>query len=345
MSTYTTTELVTLTKKYVIGCHVMFYEIRIYEEYISGLINLLDTVKNKENVHIDLCFNVSEKIEKIDTAKISKQQLIELFLAGIDLLRANGVNNIVTKIVDAEHEFYFHADYRRDLNYSYCRKVDYVMHGETDSFFPREALQALEWISQAAASNGLHRYVVCFADRKMWDASWDSTVHPAYIDHVYDDGPDGHLNPNQAKSRMSIADMNAINSTINEFDVTYITYPKIDGSCLVLSSDLIQFGINVPSCLIYNDDHGVSIMIDKLCKSNYIQFICKNLLKVHARRHPNKRLYVLNEDNPHSFANKVDVFEEFKKMSDKNIEILISESTNKFYTIEDYTTVIRNKKL
>ena len=33
-----------LKNKYVIGCHVMFYEIDMYKEYIDGLINLLETV-------------------------------------------------------------------------------------------------------------------------------------------------------------------------------------------------------------------------------------------------------------------------------------------------------------
>ena len=65
-----------LKNKYVIGCHVMFYEIEIYKEYIDGLINLLETIDNKENVYLDLCFNVSEKIEKIDTDKITKEELI-----------------------------------------------------------------------------------------------------------------------------------------------------------------------------------------------------------------------------------------------------------------------------
>ena len=38
--------------------------------------------------------------------------------------------------------------------------------------------------------------------------------------------------------------------------------------------------------------------------NNFIQFICKNLLKVHARRHSEKRLYVLDENNPNSFDDK-----------------------------------------
>lgn len=325
-----------LKNKYVIGCHVMFYEIEIYKEYIDGLINLLKTIDNKENIYLDLCFNVSEKIEKINTDKISKEQLIQLFNDGIQRLKDIQMPNIKTRIVTPEDDFYFHADYRRDLNYYYCKKVDYIMHGETDSFFPKEALQSLESLSEYTNTNNIHRYIVCFADRKMWDSSWDPTVHPKYIDHIFEDGPDSHLNPNQAKSRMSIEDMNKINSEVEDFNFTYISEPKIDGSCLVLSSDLVKFGVNVPPCLIYNDDHGISIMANKLLGKNYIQFICKNLLKVHARRHPRKRLYVLNEDNPYSLGKKINTFEEFRRLSDANIQTLANNLPNKFYEYKDF---------
>ena len=326
-----------LKNKYVIGCHVMFYEIEIYKEYIDGLINLIETVDNKENVYFDFCFNVSEKIEKIDTDKISREKLEQVFNDGITRLMGYVyIPNVKVRIVTPEDDFYFHADYRRDLNYNYCKKVDYIMHGETDSFFPKEAFQALESLSEYTNANNIHRYVVCFADRKMWDPSWDPTVHPKYIDHVFEDGPDSHLNPNQAKSRMSIEDMNKINSEIEDFNFTYINEPKIDGSCLVLSADLIKFGVNIPSCLIYNDDHGLSIMSSKLLGKNYIQFVCKNLLKVHARRHPKKRLYVLNEDNPYSLGKKINTFEEFRRLSNANIQTLTSNAPNKFYEYKDF---------
>jgi hypothetical protein len=330
-----------LKNTYVIGCHVMFYEIEMYKDYIDGLINLLENVTNKENIYLDLCFNISEKIEKIDTNKISKEYLIQLFNDGVKRLKNIQMPHIKTRIITPEDDFYFHADYRRDLNYNYCKKVDYIMHGETDSFFPKEAFQALESLSEYTNANNIHRYIVCFADRKMWDSSWDPTVHPKYINHKFEDGPDSHLNPNQAKSRMSIEDMNKINSEIENFDFTYINEPKLDGSCLVLSSDLVKFGVNVPSCLIYHDDHGIDIMARKLCGNNYIQFICKNLLKVHARRHPKKRLYVLNENNPYSLGTKIDIFEQFKKLSDKNIKILTSNSTDKFYEYKDFNNIIQ----
>jgi hypothetical protein len=170
----------------------------------------------------------------------------------------------------------------------------------------------------------------------MWDNSWDPLVHPKFIDHEFEDGPDSHLNPNQAKSVMSIERMNEINSESESFDFNYIPYPKISGACLVLSADLIKSGINIPSCLIYNDDEGLAIMAQKLLGNEFKQFICKNILHVHARRHPRKRLYVVDEDNPYSFAtDKHDNFKKFKELSQHNIACLI-QNKGKFYEYKDY---------
>jgi len=311
----------------------MFFEIEMLHEYVDGLINLLSTVENKENVTLEFCFNTSEHMEQIDTSKISKQTLISRFDEQVARLKEYD-----TKVIyhDTDDGFYYHADYRRDLNYNYCKKVDYVIWGETDSFFPKEALQAIESLAKYTDEQNIHKYILSFADRKMWDSSWDPLVHPKFIDHKFIDDEEGHLNPNQAKSQMSIKRMNEINSEPESFDFTYINEPKISGSCLVLSADLIKAGINVPLCLIYNDDEGLSIMAKKLLGNNFIQFICKNILHVHARRHPNKRLYIMDENNPHSFATeKNNNFKKFKKLSQININNLIT-GKDKFYEYNDY---------
>ena len=330
-----------LNKKYVIGTHVMFFEIEMYKDFIDGMVNLLKTVQNKENVTIDLCFNMLEHFEKIDKNKIKKHELMIKFKKGVAILEELGywVNY---KIKDGD-EFYFHTDYRRDLNYNYCKKVDYVMWGETDSFFPKEAFQAIETLSQYTKEQGIHKYLLSFADRKMWDASWDVLVHTDYMDVKFIDDENGHLNPNQAKSQMSIEKMNEINAKTEEFDISYINYPKISGACLVLSSDLIKFGVNIPSCLLYNDDEGLSIMAQKLLGQNYIQFICKNLLHVHARRHPNKRMYVCDEDNPHSFIDKKNSnFQKLLKLSKNNIQSLIT-GKGKFSEYYDLKNILEKK--
>ena len=333
--------MIKLKNKYVIGTHVMWFEIEMYADFIDGMVNLLETVENKENVTIDLCFNMLQHFEKIDTDKIKKHELLIKFKKGVAVLENMGY--IVNQEIKDGDEFYFHADYRRDLNYNYCKKVDYVMWGETDSFFPREAFQAIETLAKYTDEQGIHKYLLSFADRKMWDASWDPLVHVDYRNIEFIDDDNGHLNPNQAKSQMSIEDMNKINEKAEEFDFSYITNPKISGACLVLSSDLIKFGVNIPSCLLYNDDEGLSIMCQKLLGQNFMQFVCQNILHVHARRHPRKRLYVKDENNPHSFiGEKNNSFQQFLKLSKENINKLIT-GQGKFKEYNDLKTILEIK--
>ena len=332
-----------LTNKYVIGTHVMFFEIEMYKDFIDGLVNLLETVENKDNVTIDLCFNMSEKIEKIDYDKISKDELLGKFYAGVNRIIELGYENVNTGIVEKD-EFYFHADYRRDLNYNYCKKVDYVMWGETDSFFPREAFDVIETLSKYTTEQNIHRYLLSFSDRKMWDTSWDPLVHVDYEQLEFIDDDKGHLNLNQAKSPLPIETMNEINAKAEEFNFTYITRPKISGSCLVISTDLIKFGVNVPLCLLYNDDEGLSVMCEKLMGQNFIQFVCKNVLHVHARRHPQKRLYIRGEDNPYSFiGEKNENFQKFLDLSKQNIQKLIT-GKGKFYEYHDLENILETTK-
>ena len=130
--------------------------------------------------------------------------------------------------------------------------------------------------------------------------------------------------------------MNKINKETEEFDFRYINKPQLSGACLVISSDLIKFGVNIPPCLVYNDDHGISIMAEKLCGNDFMQFVCKNIMHVHARRHPQKRLYVLDENNPNSFGDKKNNnFQKFLHLSKLNIQNLINGG-NKFYEYSDF---------
>jgi hypothetical protein len=320
----------------------MFFEIEMYKDFIEGMVNLLETIENKENVTIDLCFNLLEHFEKVDTDKIKKHELLTKFKQGV--VKLENMGYIVNHDTKEGDEFYFHADYRRDLNYNYCKKVDYVMWGETDSLFPREAFDVIETLAKYTDEQDIHKYLLSFADRKMWDSSWDPLVHVDYRDVKFIDDDNGHLYTNQAKSQLSIEEMNKINAKSNDFDFSYIQKPKISGACLVLSSDLIKFGVNIPSCLLYNDDEGLSIMCEKLLGQNFMQFVCQNILHVHARRHSQKRLYVKNEDNPHSFiGDKNNNFQEFLKLSKENIQKLIT-GQGKFKEYQDLQNILEKTK-
>ena len=319
--------------KYAIGIHVMFYEIEMFSDYISGLLNLLSTVDNKENVYLDFVFNTSQFFEKVDTSKTSKDDLTDRFKN--ELFRLKELPNVHYKIVNDDDKFYTQTNYRREFNTKYCEKVDYVIWGETDSLFPKEAIISLEQLTPVVRNQGIYRFIACFADRKMWDNSWDVTVHPKFINHIYNDKDVDNIN--QAKSCMSIDQMNVINSEIQEINIQTINYPKLDGSCLVLTSDLIKSGVNIPPCFIHNDDESLSLMAQKILGDKYIQIIFKNVLKVHARRHPNKRMFIDNENNPRGFCGKEkgDWWQVFKQMSQHNLTTLFNNS-GRFYTYEDF---------
>jgi len=328
-----------LSKTYVIGTHVMFYEIEMYKQFIDGLINLIEPVQNKENIYIHFCFNISQYFEKIDTNKIEIHGLYDKFYEGVQRLYDINVpkDNIVIKLKTDNEDIYNIADYRRDLNYNYCKKVDYIMWGETDSFFPKEAFNVIESVAQYGQNANVHKYILSFADRKMWDDTWRVTEHVDYENIKFVDTPDQVDNKNYAKSSLSIEEMNSINAKTTEFDIRALSQPKIDGSCLVLSSDLVKSGVNLPhSLLLYGDDSSIGVIAKQIMGDKFIQFVVKNILKVHARRHPNKRLYILNEDNPRGFCGDKkgkwsQILDQHSKFNLHNI----LNSQNKFYTFKD----------
>lgn len=325
-----------LKYKYSIGTHVMFYEIEMFSDYIDGMINLMETVENNENVYFDIVFNVSQFFEKIDTSKIDKIKLIQKFEKSLARLSPHlNPNTTSVRIVDDDNKFFTQTDYRRQYNTDFCKLVDVVLWGETDSFFPKQTFSCLDMLVDFSNQSGIYRYIACFSDRKMWDSSWDVTVHPKYLNHTFIESD--YENVNQAKSKMSIEEMNNINDQITDVGLLSINYPKIDGACLALSSDLIKSGVNIPPYFTHIDDGSLSAIAVKLMGDNYQQFVFKNVIKVHARRHPLKRMYILNENNPHGFCNekKGSWWELLAKMSQHNLRILIGNQ-GKFLTFEDF---------
>ena len=101
-----------MKNKYVIGTHVMWFEIEMFEDFINGMINLLEPVKTKDNITIDLCFNLSEKVENIDTKQIDKNQLLAKFNNNVNRLKKVHPN-VVWKVHDND-EFYFDNDILND---------------------------------------------------------------------------------------------------------------------------------------------------------------------------------------------------------------------------------------
>ena len=62
--------MVKLKNKFAIGCIVQWYEIEMVEEYLQSVKNALDAIDNKQNIVVDLYFNCSQVLEKIDENQI-----------------------------------------------------------------------------------------------------------------------------------------------------------------------------------------------------------------------------------------------------------------------------------
>ena len=112
-----------IKNKYIIGTHVMFYEIDMAEEFIQSIINAVERIDNRDNVIVDLLFNISEYFEKVDTSIISKDELKHKFLLLIEKLRDVGVSVKYNFHEDDEIPLTM-VDYRRDLNYKKCKNND-----------------------------------------------------------------------------------------------------------------------------------------------------------------------------------------------------------------------------
>ena len=332
----------------------MFYEIDMAAEHIQSINDAVDLVENVENIHIDLFFNISEYFERIDRSKTTKEELIEKFKHLVSTLKCPSSY----KIYDNNEEPITMVDYRRDLNYFSCKLNDYIIWGESDCLIPKEIFQALEQIKHYANTNNIHRYVTTFATRKMWDDTWGILEHVEMVDKPFIEKklPDGTLNPEVAKSphsiryTMNIDEMNEINSKYDEFDIRIINKPQFDGSCLVLSADLIKNGVNVPHCIMGHlvDDTSMMYSCAQQMGKAYVQFIVKNILKVHNREHPKKRMYALDMDSDRDLAlanteKKGDWFYKMRDLVHHNLGTF-GESQARFNTYEDFEKQIGKRK-
>ena len=78
-----------LNKKYIIGTHVMFYEIEMISEFVDSVINSCELIDNKTNVTVDLFFNMSEFFERIDETQITKKELINKFMVEVNVAKTD----------------------------------------------------------------------------------------------------------------------------------------------------------------------------------------------------------------------------------------------------------------
>lgn len=302
-----------LKNKYFFGCQVQYYEIEMLQEHIDSLKQMIENVENKENLTFHFLINFQQHFEKIDWQSFYEKRgdgsvfineetglgKFQTIFAQIYGQIPYPCNLIVQYKFDNE-PFYNIADYRRDISWNYCNNHDLICWSETDSLWPKQTLEVMEGLMNVVGDQ-FPKFVANFAGRKNWDASWDQIVHPLYQNVQYQDNEEWIFNDEASeKSYMSLERMNEINDIdMSKVEIHSLTEPKADGSCLIFSSELLRSGVTLPKSLIHHgEDESMLRMAKKVMGDNFVQFHIHNLLRVHNRRHPKKRMYILDEDNP-----------------------------------------------
>ena len=271
--------------KFAIGCLIQWYEADIIKEYVDSLKDALEDYDGEVLVDFTVCLN--QNLEKC----ISQEQL-KLCEAkiGNELLDIRFKTKFTQELVTI-------ADYRRKFNSRYCNKVDVMIWGESDALIPKQTFTILDNLHQVSLQNHNPKYLAFFGTCKMWDNSWKVLEHPDFTDKPFYSEPED-FKPNHwwsLRYTMSKEEMNQINSKTTDLDVLTLPQHKFNGCGLVISSEVVKSGVNIPKSVFFvHEDTAFMHMTNKLL-GNIPQYVIKNILLVHNRNHPKKRMYIKGE--------------------------------------------------
>ena len=284
-----------LSNKFAIGCLVQFYEIDIIKDYLLSVKKSLEVIDNKDNVYIDILLNLNEGLEEIDTTKKTLDDIKSEFDSMLEEVFGDKhklVYNLNEK--QGRDGIYTIADYRRDFNNSYCDKVDVLMWGESDALIPTQTWYILDELHNSVKET-TPKYVSFFSTCKMWDESWKVLEHPDFTDKPFIEMDT--KNWWSLRYNMSQKEMDEINSRTTELDIRSTKELKFNGCGLVISSDVIKSGANIPKSVFFVHE-DTAFMNNCLIhfRNQLPQYIIKNILLVHNRKLPNKRMYIRGQD-------------------------------------------------
>ena len=266
--------------KFAIGCLVQWYECDIIEEYVESL---KDSINNYDGeVIVDFTIVTNEDLEKCISAE-QKNKCIDKI--GSILLDFDNVRHI--------QELHTIADYRRKFNERYCDKVDVLVWGESDAILPKPMFTVLDNLHKTSIQNNNPKYLTFFGMCKMWDESWKSLEHPDFTDKPFIEND--YDNWWSLKYTMTKAEMDKINNKTENVDVKILPQHKFNGCGLVISSEVIKSGVNIPKSVFFVHEDSAFMWMTNKVLGNIPQYVIKNILLVHNRNHPKKRRYIKGE--------------------------------------------------
>ena len=271
--------------KLAVGCLVQWYEIDMFEEYLTSLTKSIGT--QKENVLIDMCLSTNQDLEKIDTSTDMLTYVMYKYLKVCNEYRLEGYQIEYT----ITEKLFTIADYRREFNEKYCEQVEVLLWGESDMLVPSQAIETILSM-QGVLREQTPKWIGFFATCKMWDDSWKILEHPKLTDLPRD--PYAWYG---TRSYMSYNKMEEVNSDVESPEILPTYNYKFNGCGLIISSELIKSGVNIPRSVFFTheDTALMNNMLSTFGNQQIPFYIVKNILLVHNREHPNKRMYVQGE--------------------------------------------------
>lgn len=271
-----------MSTKFAIGALVQWYEVDILSEYVETLVQAIDTYKKDGvSVHLMLCTN--QELEQIEEGK-SMSDIVDKFY------RETSVLLDYKSKIETTNALQTISDYRRNFNQEYCSEVDVLIWGETDLLIPREEFVVLDYLHNASQPS---KYIATFGICKMWDESWKGLEHPEFADKPFIEND--YDNWWSVKYTMSKDEMYNINSKTTQPEVVVLPQHKFNGCGLVISSEVIKAGVNIPQSVFFvHEDTAFMLMVQRVL-GNIPQYSIRNILNVHNRNHPSKRRYIKGE--------------------------------------------------
>lgn len=265
-----------LNNKIVIGTLIQWYEIEMVNEYFQSLENAIKYSNDYDNITVDICFNMSQALEKIDEKKISLFEIESRFYGLLSELR--NISKINYEFYTDNKMPYTIADYRREFNNKYCEKSDLLMWGESDSLIPKQTFTLINMLHENI-KNTYSKYIAFFSGCKMWDDSWKQIEHEEFTDKPFINGD--AENWWSLRYNMSIEEMNKFNDKVENVDIRIVNPKKFNGCGLVIPSEVIKSGVNIPKSIFFvHEDTAFMNILNKILPEIH-QYIFKNILLVY----------------------------------------------------------------
>ena len=264
--------------KFAIGCLVQWYECDIIDEYFQSLYNAVSEYNG--DIKVDILLSINQDLEKAeDDEKLEYCIRTIQYAANKYKFSMNMTEDLVSI-----------ADYRRMFNENYCDIADVLIWGESDMLVPKQMFLVLDMLHQNVNTP---KYIATFGICKMWDESWKPLEHPEFTDKPFIEND--YDNWWSLKYTMSLTEMNSFNDVHEPLEVKQITPHKFNGCGLVISSEVIRSGVNIPKSVFFvHEDTAFMLMIRKVL-GDIPQYHIGNILVVHNRNHPKKRSYIQGE--------------------------------------------------